>query len=228
MTTQLNAIHINDSQLFRTSVYDTDGVTPLEPDSCTCAIWNADTKASVLAPDVGEVGQGYAQYNWDGSATAGNYEAELTVTISPDVIKTERFIITILAKPVGFTLDETTDIGAVRMLIQDIDAEQALFSDNAITRLLNMNGNDIRLAAAAALDIMASNQVMILKVVRTLDLSTDGAAVARALREHAKQLREDAANADAGEEGGLFDYAEMVTNAFTARQRVNNQFLRDE
>lgn len=228
MPTQLDAIHINDSQLFKTYVFDVDGMTPLTPLSCVCAIWNADTKVEVLAAAAGTVGAGYAQYNWSGVATPGNYEAELTVTISAGVIKSERFMITVLGKPTGFTLDETTDIGAVRMIIQDMDVEQAMFSDAGITKLLSMNGDDVRLAAAAALDIMASSQAMILKVIRTLDLSTDGASVARALREHAAQLREDAEKADGGEEGGLFDYAEIVTNAFTARQRIWNQTLREQ
>lgn len=228
MSTQLDPIHINDSQLFKTSVFDVDGVTPTTPDSCTCAIWNADTGAVVLSSTPGTVGSGFAQYNWAGTATPGNYEAELTVTISMGVVKTERFIVSVLGKPAGFTIDETTDIGAVRMIIQDTNVEEAMFTDAAITRLLSMNGDDIRLAAAAALDIMASSQAMILKVIRTLDLSTDGTAVARALREHAKQLREDAEKADAADEGGLFDYAEIVTNAFTTRQRVRNQWLRGD
>lgn len=228
MPTQLDAIHIGDSQLFKTNVYDVDGVTPFTPLSCVCAIWNADTQAEVLAAAAGTVGAGYAQYNWSGIATPGNYEAELTVTISAGVIKSERFVITVLGKPTGFTLDETTDIGAVRMIIQDVDVEQAMFSDAGIRKLLGMNDDDVRLAAAAALDIMASSQAMILKVIRTLDLSTDGASVARALREHAAQLRRDAEMADGGEEGGLFDYAEMVTNAFTARERIKNQALRGQ
>jgi len=228
MSTQLIPIHVDDSQLFKSFVYDVDGITPLTPASCVCAVWNADTGAVVLTATAGTVGAGYAQFNWVGTATPGNYEAELTVTISAGVIKSERFIITVLGKPAGFTLDETTDIGAVRMIIQDKDIEQALFSDAAIMKLLSLNGDDIRLASAAALDIMASNQAMILKVIRLLDISTDGAAVARTLREHANQLREDAQLADAGEEGGLFDYAEIVTNAFTARERVRNQILRDD
>lgn len=227
MSTQLDAIHINDSQLFKAAVYDVDGITPVTPSACVCAIWNADTNAVVLAPTAGTVGAGYAQYNWAGTATPGNYEAELTVTISAGVVKSERFIVTVLGKPVGFTLDPATDIGMVRMIVQDKNSEQALFSDAEINALLSLNGSDVRLAAAAALDIMASNQVMILKVIRLLDLSTDGAAVARALREHANQLRTDVAETDSVE-GGLFDYADMVTNAFTARERVWYQALRGQ
>lgn len=227
MSTQLNAIHVSDSQLFKTLVYDEDGVTPLTPASCVCSIWNADTSASVISGAAGAVGAGYAQYNWAGTATPGNYEAELTVTISADVLKSERFIITVLDKPAGFTLDPNTNIGIMRTIIQDKNIEQALFSDDDLTVLLSLNGNDVRLAAAAALDIMASNQAMILKVIRLLDLSTDGEAVARALRAHAKQLREDVAQTDSVE-GGLFDYAEMVTNAFTTRQKVWYEALRSQ
>lgn len=227
MSTQLDAIHINDSQLFKTLVYDVDGITPVAPSSCVCAVWNADTNAEVLASTPGTVGIGYAQYNWVGSATPGNYEAEFSVTISAGVVKSERFLIMVLGKPAGFTLDPTTDIGMVRMITQDKNIEQALFSDAEINALLSLNGIDVRLAAAAALDIMASNQVMILKVIRLLDLSTDGAAVARALREHARQLRTDVAETDSVE-GGLFDYADMVTNAFTVRERVWYQVLRGQ
>jgi len=227
MPTQLDAIHINDSQLFKSFVYDVDGITPLSPQSCVCSVWNSDTSANVIMDQSGTVGSGFAQFNWSGTATPGNYEAELTVTISSGVIKSERFILTVLAKPTGFTLDPETDIGAVRMIIQDLNIEQALFTDAGITRLLSLNGDDIRLASAAALDIMASSQAMILKVIRLLDISTDGAAVARALREHASQLRKDVEIAEAGE-GELFDYAELVTNEFTARQRMINQILRDD
>lgn len=227
MSTQLDAIHVGNSQLFKTSVYDADGVTPVTPVSCVCGVWNADTGAEVLAETAGTVGSGFAQYNWSGTATPGNYEAELTVTISAGVVKSERFMVTVLGKPAGFTLDPTTDIGKVRMIAQDKDIEQALFSDAELTALLELNANDVRLTAAAALDIMASNQAMILKVIHTLDLSTDGASVARALREHANQLRKDVEATDSVE-GGLFDYAEMATNAFTARERVWHQALRDE
>lgn len=227
MSTQLDAIHIEDSQLFKTDVYDADGITPVTPASCVCAIWSADTKAVVLEAAAGTVGAGYAQYNWAGTATAGNYEAELTVTISAGVVKSERFMIAVLGKPAGFTLDPNTNIGIIRTIIQDKNIEQRLFEDDELTVLLALNGSDVRLTAAAALDIMASNQAMILKVIRLLDLSTDGAAVARALREHANQLRDDVAETDSVE-GGLFDYAEMVVNPFTAREKVWYEALREQ
>ena len=126
-----------------------------------------------------------------------------------------------------FTYNVSTDIGRVRLLIGDTEEANAIFEDDEIEVFLSLN-DGVKRSAGGALDVIASNQALVLKVIRTLDLSTDGAATARALREHANQLRDEAAETDAGEEGGLFDYAEMVTNAFTARQRLRNQLLRDD
>lgn len=103
MTTELDAIVISNSQLFYAAVYDVDGVTPLTPLSCVCDVWNKDTGTQVITAQAGTVGAGYAQYNWTGNATAGRYEAILTVTISVGVIKSEHFTIMVLAKPPVFT-----------------------------------------------------------------------------------------------------------------------------
>lgn len=127
----------------------------------------------------------------------------------------------------AFTYDLTTDTGKVRLLITDTDNSSPLFQDEEINAFLVLN-DGVKRAAAAALDVIASSQALVLKVIRTLDLSTDGPSVARALREHADNLREEAEIQESGEEGGLFDYAEMVTNAFTARERLKNQVLRGQ
>lgn len=126
-----------------------------------------------------------------------------------------------------FTYDLSTDVGKVRLLINDTDSSNVIFQDEEISAFLSLN-DGLKRSAAAALDTIASNQAMVLKVIRLLDLSTDGPSVARALRDHAGQLREEAKLADAEEEGGYFDYAEIVTNAFTLRQRVINQRLRED
>jgi len=125
-----------------------------------------------------------------------------------------------------YTYDPTNSIGRMRMIIQDKDEQNVFFQDEELQAYLDMAG-DVRRAAADALDSLASNQVMVLKVIRTLNLSTDGAATARALREHAKTLREQADVADAGD-GGLFEIAEFAGDVFTQRERVWNQMLRGE
>jgi len=127
----------------------------------------------------------------------------------------------------AFTYDVTNEIGRVRLIINDKVEATAIYSDEEIGAFLDLNEDSVKRGAAAALDSIASDQALVLKVIRTLDLSTDGASVARALREHAQRLRDEANDSDAGE-GDLFDYAEMVTNAFTARERVTNQTLRGQ
>lgn len=127
-----------------------------------------------------------------------------------------------------FIYDPTTDVGKVRMLIPDRVEENAVFSDEEIAAYLEMNESNVRRAAAEALETIASDEAMTLKVISTLDLTTNGASTSAAILERAKILRQQAAEADAGEEGGMFDYAEMTPNAFTRRERVLNQALRDQ
>lgn len=126
----------------------------------------------------------------------------------------------------AFTYEPTTDIGKVRMLIPDRVEDVAIFQDNEIDAYLSMNDSNVRRAAAEALETIASDEVMTLKVMSTLDLTTNGASVSSALLERAKMLRAKADDDDAADEGGMFDYAEMNVNAFTARARVRNQALR--
>lgn len=56
-----------------------------------------------------------------------------------------------------------------------------------------------------------------------LDITTDGPAVATGLKELAAEYRRQALEEDPT---GQFDYAEMVYNAFTERERIYKQFLR--
>jgi hypothetical protein len=107
---------------------------------------------------------------------------------------------------VAFTFDPATDRGKVRLLIDDDVEAYEFFSDAKVDAFLDLNDGNVRLAAADALDSWASNEAMVTKAVRRLDVSTNGPAVAAALREHASRLRElaDKEDTDAG-----FDVAEM-------------------
>lgn len=103
----------------------------------------------------------------------------------------------------GITTDPTTDIGMVRLLITDLDDAAALFTDSQIQAFLTMEGS-VRLAAAVALETIATSEALISKKIRTQDLATDGPAVAKELRDRAAQLRAQAAAAG---EGDLGDFA---------------------
>ncbi len=126
----------------------------------------------------------------------------------------------------AFTYDPTTDQGRVRMLIPDRDEQNVIFQDVEIQAYLDLNEGNVKRAAAEALETVASDQALVLKVITTLGLSTNGAAVANSLLERSKMLRDSADKADAAD-GGLFDYAEMPNNAFTKRERVWKQWQRD-
>jgi hypothetical protein len=93
-----------------------------------------------------------------------------------------------------FTYDLTTDRGKTRLYAMDTVSANAIFSDDEIDAFLSLNGSDIYLAAADALDIIASNQSYVLKVITNNGLSTNGPAVAADLRKGAQVLRDKSAS----------------------------------
>lgn len=130
-----------------------------------------------------------------------------------------------------FTYDPTTNAGRVRLLIGDTsvdDADAQLFSDAEIDAFLSLGGGRVRLAAAQALEAIAANQVMVLKVITSHDLSTDGASVARELRQQAASLRkqdEDGIGTEADDDG-LFGIVEYGVDVFGRRELHANRWLR--
>lgn len=119
-----------------------------------------------------------------------------------------------------FTYDPTTDVGKVRLLCSDIDSTNALFQDEDLTALLNLEQGVVRYAAAQALEVMAASEVMVQKRIKLLDLETNGPAQSTELRQLAKQLRQSEENM------AVFAIAEQVQDPFSARERIYKQFLR--
>lgn len=114
--------------------------------------------------------------------------------------------------------DYTTSVGQVRLLIPDAQPTPApdleyIFGDAQITALLGLFNGNVKRAAAQAKDIIATDQVLLLKVVRTDDLSVDGAKVAAELRIQAKSLRD---LADRDDEVDVLDYFTIVYPTQTA------------
>ena len=128
----------------------------------------------------------------------------------------------------AFVLDLATDRGKVRMIVGDDVSEYEFFTDAKIdaflTLAVDLDGNVVFNAAAMCLDTWATNQTLVLKKIKLLDISTDGPAVATAMREHATLLREQAAEAstDAG-----FDVAELALGTFSLREQLENALIRD-
>lgn len=104
--------------------------------------------------------------------------------------------------PADFTYDLTTPVGKIRLLVSDTDSTAPVFTDTEITALYAMCGSNVRLGAAQALEAIAGNELLVAKVIKTLDLETDGAKVSAELRNLAKSLRERAADYDS--DGNLF------------------------
>lgn len=118
----------------------------------------------------------------------------------------------------------------VRVLCTDTDvaggADAQYFQDSEIDFFLVLMTNNVLRAAAIALLTIAAQETLLMKRIRLLDLHTDGPAEAKALRELAAVYQEKATLAEAAEAGGTFDYAEMVVDAFTARERLAKEALR--
>lgn len=124
----------------------------------------------------------------------------------------------------AFTFDVTTDVGKVRLLIPDRVAGEPIFEDEEIEAILALEDDNVRRAAAMALETIASDQAYTLKAITSLGLTTNGPAVAKSLLDRADKLRSQAdkadADAEAAEDGGLFDIAEMTHTAFAYRERL--------
>jgi len=124
-----------------------------------------------------------------------------------------------------FTYVVTTDRGKVRLLITDRDAANEIFNDDEIDAFLSMMSSSVFRAAAVALFQIAASETLVQKRIKLLELSTDGPAEAEALRKLALEYQEKADLAEAAE-GGSFDYAEMVYDDFSYRERLEKESLR--
>lgn len=123
-----------------------------------------------------------------------------------------------------FTYDVATNTGKVRLLIPDRNLDDYVFEDEEIAAFLAME-TTIRSTAALALETIASDQAMVLKAIRLMDLSTDGPKVADSLMKRAAELRaQDEAILD--EEDAGFEIAEWVVDDHSYDEKLLNEYLR--
>ena len=112
-------------------------------------------------------------------------------------------------------IDYSSPVGQVRLLITDLSevpAEQ-LFSDVQLEAFLAMRGDNVNRAAAKALVVMAASEVMVSKVIRTQDRSTDGAKVSAELRALAATYEAEADGADAAASESVFEVVPLYAPA---------------
>lgn len=148
--------------------------------------------------------------------TAGLHAYRLVATGTADSAEEGTFVVRAsLVGAAPITTDPTTAIGMVRLLCTDLDEVAPLFTDAQITAFLTLESSNVRLAAAQALDTIASSEALVGKKIRTQDLQTDGPAVAAELRERAAALRKQADDIDpATGEPFAFDIVDYDPNAW--------------
>lgn len=100
-------------------------------------------------------------------------------------------------------IDYATPVGQIRLLINDTVEGNPVFSGEELAAFLVLEGGSVKRAAAQALDVIADDEALTSKVIRTQDLATDGTKVADSLRKRATALREQAAD-DVDDEAGVF------------------------
>lgn len=168
------------------------------------------------------------------AAIADGITADFRVPQSPVVVGSEQVLVNGVLKINGthYTFDYASGLatflpGNLPTAGQEvvIPYRHTLLSDANLQALLDLEGADDRLAAAQSLDIIASSEALVSKKIKLLDLQTDGPAVAKALREHASELRRQVAEG-AGDSDGGFLVAEMVVDDFSARERILAEALR--
>jgi len=126
----------------------------------------------------------------------------------------------------AYTYDVATSVGLVRLLVPDRVEADAFFSDEEITAMLTMEGDNVKRGTAGCLETLASSEAYVQKAIRVLDLTTNGPAVAAALMTRAARLRSEAEAEEAGDAGGAFDIAEWIVDDFSARERIWKEALR--
>jgi hypothetical protein len=123
-------------------------------------------------------------------------------------------------------IDYTTPAGQVRLLIPDTDEDAQLFGDPQIDGFLALEGAVVKRAAAAALETAASNTALVAKVIKTQDLSTDGAKVSDALLKRAAELRRQVNEDDPDTSGTLdiIDFRDPFTRPWRDHELAESEW----
>lgn len=104
----------------------------------------------------------------------------------------------------------TSALRRIRLLIADTDPAYRLFRVDELQDFLDMEGGSYKLAAATALEVVARSEALKSKVIRSQDLSTDGAKLAAELRASAAELRRQVDAGEGAEDGGGFEVADFT------------------
>lgn len=101
-------------------------------------------------------------------------------------------------------IDFNTPVGQIRLLLNDVDLNNPVFSDDELNAFLALEKQSVKRAAAQAIDSQATNEALALKVLKDHQVSTDGAKLADAMRRHADSLRKQAREDDQDDDAGFY------------------------
>lgn len=165
-------------------------------------------------------------------ATAAGDGASLEFQLPnyPTVLNSEKVVVgvTAITKPADYSIDN--EIGLITFVVAPsgnviITSKFSLLTDASIQAFLDLEGANIKLAAADALDAIASSQALIQKKIKLLDLQTDGPALATALHKLADSLRKQVTEL-AGVEDNDFDWAELVYDDPSLHEKLLKDVMR--
>lgn len=128
-----------------------------------------------------------------------------------------------------FTYDPSTSRGKVRLYIPDRIEASAVFNDDEIDAFLGVYSGEpgaIYLAAADALEVIATDEALVLKVINSNGISTNGASLANSLLQRSARLREKG-EAILDDDFCGFDIAENADNPAQASEFLTKEAQRD-
>ncbi len=112
----------------------------------------------------------------------------------------------------SFSYDLTTEIGKLRLLLQDIDATNPIFSDEELGVFLSFGEHDLYLSASEAWLALAGNYAKLAKRKSISKYSHDLSQIANECREQATYYKEKAELAPAD------DFAAVTLSDFQRRE----------
>lgn len=148
----------------------------------------------------------YAKHDVPMNGTDLSFQVENFPVMAPSVIITPISVVPSQIDEVTGVIRFAAPVPAQTLIVE---YNHVLLLDGQIGVFNDLYGDSVLLVAAACLDTIASSQALIQKKMKILDLETDGPALARALREHAKLLRGQHEELVTADDGG-FEIAEMV------------------
>ncbi|MFA5387646.1 MAG: hypothetical protein WC322_04670 [Candidatus Paceibacterota bacterium] len=98
-----------------------------------------------------------------------------------------------------------TDTESLRLLIPDSDTTSPIFSDGDLTLFMTLSDQKLFLAAAMALETIATDEALVYKITTTDDMNVNGVTGAvQVLLARAKTLRADQDRLDNNAQPGFF------------------------